>query len=311
MRVRKIKDLQLLSAIGFTGKVVGGLHLQQDRGLVYPVGVGVGVWDRVGGRHALLHAHTRPVTALAVSSSGQIIVSAQDSDPGCQKIEHEAMDTNLRNSYLGETWVNTGSGETWVNTGLGESWVNTGLGETWVNTGLEETWARVVVWQYEARREYGSHSLHREEVAAVAVTAGEEYVASLGGVLDGYLVIWHLPTRRPLCSVVAAEAGLGTATHLCTAPRTPTLMVVGGTRTLRAWSLNSHTNRLTPTPISLGLLERNYTCLQVEAREELLYAGTTSGDVVKVRLNMSAGEEPLTTRVHNRAPEPLTIARSL
>nr|XP_045601676.1 cilia- and flagella-associated protein 52-like [Procambarus clarkii] len=255
MRVRKIKDLQLLSAIGFTGKVVGGLHLQQDRGLVYPVGVGVGVWDRVGGRHALLHAHTRPVTALAVSSSGQIIVSAQDSDPGCQ--------------------------------------------------------ARVVVWQYEARREYGSHSLHREEVAAVAVTAGEEYVASLGGVLDGYLVIWHLPTRRPLCSVVAAEAGLGTATHLCTAPRTPTLMVVGGTRTLRAWSLNPHTNRLTPTPISLGLLERNYTCLQVEAREELLYAGTTSGDVVKVRLNMSAGEEPLTTRVHNRAPEPLTIARSL
>lgn len=51
---------------------------------MYPLGVGVGVWDRAGGRHAILHGHTRPVVALAASRSGKLIVSAQDSDPGCQ-----------------------------------------------------------------------------------------------------------------------------------------------------------------------------------------------------------------------------------
>lgn len=67
-----------------TGKVIDGLQLQEDRGLVYPLGVGVGVWDRTGGRHAILHGHSRPVVALAASRSGKLIVSAQNSDPGCQ-----------------------------------------------------------------------------------------------------------------------------------------------------------------------------------------------------------------------------------
>lgn len=59
----------------------------------------------------------------------------------------------------------------------------------------------MVVWHYEEREEYGSHSVHREEVAAVGVSAGqEEYVASLGGLSDGYLVLWHIPTKKPVCS---------------------------------------------------------------------------------------------------------------
>ena len=59
----------------------------------------------------------------------------------------------------------------------------------------------MVVWRYDERQECGSHEVHREEVAAVGVSAGqEEYVASLGGLSDGYLVLWHIPTRRPVCS---------------------------------------------------------------------------------------------------------------
>ncbi|XP_047469214.1 cilia- and flagella-associated protein 52-like [Penaeus chinensis] len=231
---RKIKELQLLSAIGFAGKVVGGLHQHRDRGLIYPVGVGVGVWDRTAGRHALLHSHNRPITALAISRRGNLIVSAQDSDPGCQ--------------------------------------------------------AKVVIWDYRERVELGSYSVHREEVAAVAVSAGEEIVVSLGGPLDGYLVVWHVETKKPLCSVVAGDPGLGLTTLLCTAPVTPTLMLVGGQKLLRAWTLNSSNNRLMPTPIAVGLLERNYTCLQVDAAEEHLYASTTTGDVVKIRLNMVNGK---------------------
>nr|XP_027215251.1 cilia- and flagella-associated protein 52-like [Penaeus vannamei] len=143
---RKIKELQLLSAIGFAGKVVGGLHQHRDRGLIYPVGVGVGVWDRAAGRHALLHSHNRPITAMAISRGGNLIVSAQNSDPGCQ--------------------------------------------------------AKVVIWDYKERAELGSYCVHREEVAAVAVSAGEEIVVSLGGPLDGYLVVWHVESKKPLCSML-------------------------------------------------------------------------------------------------------------
>ena len=58
----------------------------------------------------------------------------------------------------------------------------------------------MVVWHYEERQECGSHEVHREEIAAVGVSAGDEYVASLGGLSDGYLVLWHIPTKTPICS---------------------------------------------------------------------------------------------------------------
>ncbi|XP_064101027.1 uncharacterized protein LOC135211710 [Macrobrachium nipponense] len=67
-------------------------------------------------------------------------------------------------------------------------------------------------------------------------------------------------------------------------------MIVGGLALLRAWTLQLSNNRLTPTPIQVGLLERNYTGLQIDAREKFLYAATTTGDVVKIRLNMEGGK---------------------
>ncbi|KAK7068108.1 hypothetical protein SK128_020816 [Halocaridina rubra] len=240
---RTPKELQLLSAIGFSGQVKNGLHSMKDQGLVYPVGVGVVVWDRTGGRHSILHGHNRSVCAIAVSSSGKLVVSAQNSDPGCLVTLHTFFPK-----------------------------------------------AKVVVWDYGERRELGSYTVHREEVASVAVTAGDRYVASLGGVLDGYLILWDVSTRKPICSVMAGEPGLGTPALLHAAPITPTLLIVGGLALLRAWSLQLSNNRLIPTPISVGLLERNYTSLQIDDDEEYLYAATTTGDVVKIRLNMKDGK---------------------
>lgn len=62
--------------------------------------------------------------------------------------------------------------------------------------------AKVVIWDYKERAELGSYCVHREEVAAVAVSAGEEIVVSLGGPLDGYLVVWHVESKKPLCSML-------------------------------------------------------------------------------------------------------------
>ena len=53
---------------------------------MYPVGASVGIWHRGvgggGGGHCLLSGHTLPVVALNVSSSGALIVSAQNGHPG-------------------------------------------------------------------------------------------------------------------------------------------------------------------------------------------------------------------------------------
>lgn len=56
---------------------------------------------------------------------------------------------------------------------------------------------------------------------------------------------------------------------------------------LRLWKLNSTTRRISAQDVALGKLRREFTCLKVESKDELMYVGTRSGDVVKVNLNCS------------------------
>lgn len=51
------------------------------------------------------------------------------------------------------------------------------------------------------------------------------------------------------------------------------------------WKLNSSTRRISAQDVAVGKLRREFTCVKVDARDELMYVGTKSGDVVKINLN--------------------------
>lgn len=54
---------------------------------------------------------------------------------------------------------------------------------------------------------------------------------------------------------------------------------------MRLWKLNSSTRRISAQDVAVGKLRREFTCVKVDARDELMYVGTKSGDVVKINLN--------------------------
>ena len=53
---------------------------------------------------------------------------------------------------------------------------------------------------------------------------------------------------------------------------------------LRVWELSAQTRKIIATDCNLGQLKRNVRCVQVSEGGEHMYCGTTSGDVLQVRL---------------------------
>lgn len=45
---------------------------------------------------------------------------------------------------------------------------------------------------------------------------------------------------------------------------------------------------------NVGKLRRIYTCMKVSVTDRVMYAGTTSGDIVKVQLNVSINNDAIT-----------------
>lgn len=53
------------------------------------------------------------------------------------------------------------------------------------------------------------------------------------------------------------------------------------------WKLDGVTRRISAQDVAVGKLRREFTCMKVNARDEIMYVGTKSGDVVKIFLNVS------------------------
>lgn len=62
------------------------------------------------------------------------------------------------------------------------------------------------------------------------------------------------------------------------------------TEHLRVWNIDIATNKLHVLNASLGKIRRNFTAMKISADDSILFVGTMSGDVVKLRLNCRLNE---------------------
>lgn len=59
---------------------------------------------------------------------------------------------------------------------------------------------------------------------------------------------------------------------------------------LRIWKIDVTTNKLHVLNASLGKIRRNFTAMKISADDSMMFVGTTSGDVMKLRLNCGSKE---------------------
>lgn len=59
--------------------------------------------------------------------------------------------------------------------------------------------------------------------------------------------------------------------------------VTAGDRTLKIWRIEAEKRRVRNLDVEVGKLKRIINCIAVDERDEIVYCGTSSGDIIKAR----------------------------
>lgn len=63
--------------------------------------------------------------------------------------------------------------------------------------------------------------------------------------------------------------------------------VTAGDRTLKIWRVDADKRKMRGIDVEVGKLKRFINCIAVDERDEILYCGTSSGDIIKARSQKS------------------------
>ncbi|XP_001607842.2 cilia- and flagella-associated protein 52 [Nasonia vitripennis] len=145
--------------------------------------------------------------------------------------------------------------------------------------------AMVIIWDYREKKIKASHEIHKVRVEDLCFSCESNYLISLGGRDDGNVVIWDVNKNDALCGSFASTEIAGNAYTIRRTNLRDQCFVTGGDRTLKVWRINQETRKVYGVDVKVGKLRRCINCIVIDERDELAYCGTSSGDIIKARLN--------------------------
>lgn len=143
----------------------------------------------------------------------------------------------------------------------------------------------MILWDFETRTALTKHEIHKVRVESVAFSHDDSYLLSLGGRDCGSIVVWDIASGQPLCGAQATRGTQGVATIVCSTNRRGACLLTAGDLNLLIWRIDMNARNIIPMDVNLNKLRRNILCLDLDERDEICYCGTTTGDILKIRLN--------------------------
>ncbi|KAJ8898214.1 hypothetical protein PR048_003574 [Dryococelus australis] len=147
--------------------------------------------------------------------------------------------------------------------------------------------ASVILWNFDKRQQVVKHELHKVRVESLAFSCDSKSLISLGGRDDSYVIVWDIENNEALCGSISNTGTSGDATVLCRSSHKPVLFFAAGMYNLRVWTIHRETRSLSAVDVAMGMIRRIVLCILVDSCDEFLYCGTTTGDIMKVKLNFS------------------------
>jgi len=141
--------------------------------------------------------------------------------------------------------------------------------------------ADVIVWDMETLEIVHRLRLHKVRVEAVAFSHNDKWLASIGGEDDNSLVVWNLETGKAVCGSPAANDAVHDVKF---ARHNEFVIITAGKVNMRVWDFDLANRKVRPIDCNLGKLQRTVNYIYVDENDEFLYAGTASGDILKVNL---------------------------
>ncbi|CAH1965474.1 unnamed protein product [Acanthoscelides obtectus] len=153
--------------------------------------------------------------------------------------------------------------------------------------------AMVIIWSFDKQCKISQYEHHKVRVEAVTFSNDEQYVFTIGGRDCGFVVVWDIQLGQVICGSQLARGVQGDATVLHAMNKRGACFITGGDGHLAVWKVDKEARNVTSVDVATSKLKRKVLCMDVNERDELCYCGTTSGDVLKIRLNFHHDPEIL------------------
>ncbi|XP_029176006.1 cilia- and flagella-associated protein 52 [Nylanderia fulva] len=146
--------------------------------------------------------------------------------------------------------------------------------------------AMVIIWNYEEGTMMGSYETHKVGVEDLCFTCNSDFLVSLGGRDDGNVIVWDVQKNSLICGSFASNDTSGDAYNIARMQFHSKCFVTAGDRTLKIWRIEAEKRRVHGIDVEVGKLKRLINCIVVDETDEIVYCGTSSGDIINARLNL-------------------------
>lgn len=146
--------------------------------------------------------------------------------------------------------------------------------------------ATTFIWDFYSGCRLGEHSCHSTRVNAVKFSHDAKYLLSVGNMDDGNVVVYDVELKKVVCGLQACRGRNGfPRTVACTNTRND-CWVIGGDDYLSVWVLDKKQNRIRSEKANLKKIKRDVTSVCIDETDTFAFCGTTTGDILKIKLNL-------------------------
>lgn len=145
----------------------------------------------------------------------------------------------------------------------------------------------IIIWDFKSRQIVTKYESHKVRVESVAFSCCEHFLISLGGLDDGSVIVYDIEKKEVLCGSSSVKSTAGCTTVLRPVHLRGECFIVAGDNILRLWTLNKEQRNIQGLDGSFAKIKRKILCIEVDRLDEYAYCGTSTGDVMKIKLNFS------------------------
>ncbi|XP_001948904.2 cilia- and flagella-associated protein 52-like [Acyrthosiphon pisum] len=146
----------------------------------------------------------------------------------------------------------------------------------------------IIIWDFQTGEVVTNYESHMVRVESVAFSCCEQYLISLGGIDDGSIIVYEIEEKEVLCGSSSVKSTAGISTVLKAVNSRNRCFVMAGDNILRLWTLNREQRNLQGLDTSFAKIKRKILCTEIDRLDEYAYCGTSTGDVLKIKLNFPA-----------------------
>lgn len=148
--------------------------------------------------------------------------------------------------------------------------------------------APIIVWDFKTGEIITRYEAHKVRVESIAFSCCENFLMSLGGLDDGSITVYDIEKLAVLCGSSSVKSTAGLLSVLKPVHSRNDCFIVTGDNTFKLWTINKEHRSVQGIDVSFAKIKRNILCVEINYLDDYAYCGTSTGDIIKIKLNLSS-----------------------